>query len=129
MKLATPFITSDVVALEHLKQAPEAFEGLYQGTIAAPNNVVFDSLKKRYAARFKKQLSLDWYVAVGYDCIKLLAEAARLEDGSAEGVKRGLYRVKDFQGATGPISINLQGSSPQCERMHQVRNGGWQIVE
>lgn len=122
-KLSATIISSDIIADEHISKAPEAFEGIYQTGLVDPKSEPFERLLHAYKKKFGHDMTLPWFVAVGYDSVKLLLLARATRGMSAEQIKNGLYDIRDFQGASGTISFNDKGSSPQLERMYRIKQG------
>ena len=68
-------------------------------------------------------------MAVGYDAVGLIRQAcATANIAKGEDLKRALYTIKNYKGASSDISINEKGSSPQYEHMYQLRNGKFILV-
>lgn len=123
LKFARPVVSCNIVSDEHLQTAPAAFEGLFQTMVPDPNNSTFVQLRRTYEMRFKKRLSLPWFVATGYDAARMIGAAVNNAGPQSEDIARGLYRIQDFPGANGQISISATGSWPQHEQVYQIQNG------
>ncbi|MEX0595935.1 MAG: ABC transporter substrate-binding protein, partial [Candidatus Paceibacterota bacterium] len=106
-------MTSDIITQENLLQNPEAFEGIYQTNLKDPENKIFKKIQGTYQAKFKKDLTLGWFVAIGYDGVMLLAEAIKVAGLDSKKITAAMYDIKNFPGASSEISINKKGSSPQ----------------
>lgn len=58
-----------------------------------------------------------------YDAIMLIAQAMRKYGTDAKSIKRGLYEVKNFQGASGNITIDQNGDVVQPMMIMTIRDG------
>lgn len=121
--MKAPVISSDVIADEHIAKAPGAFEGVYQTAIKDPQNDRSSELFNRYQLKFKRPVTMPWFVSTGYDGVMLLAAAIEKGGADSERIKRQLYAVRDFQGATQNFTFNDKGSAPQMAGMTQVKSG------
>ena len=45
-----------------------------------------------------------------------------------EQIAKAMYKVQNFEGAAGNVSINEKGSSNKLERIFQVQNGKMVLV-
>lgn len=116
-------IGSDTVTDEHIAQAPQAFEGVFQTNLPIPDSEIYEELSNRYKKRFSKEITLPWFVAMGYDAVRVLGHALRSADGDAARARNELYQVRNFSGATSRITFNERGSAPQFPRMYKVEKG------
>jgi branched-chain amino acid transport system substrate-binding protein len=124
-----PIIASDIIAAEHINQAPQVFEGVYQTNAPAPDGQAFPHLKALYRKKFQREPTLPLFVAWGYDGIRLLTSAVSKVGPKSEAIKDYLYTIAGFPGASSTISFNREGSSPVIERMFVIRGGRFEIVE
>ncbi len=122
-QLSSAIIISSVITDEHISQAPGVLEGIYQTQLLNLQSAANELLAKSYKAKFNRNITMPWYVAVGHDAVKIMHEAVKRGGSNSEGIKRALYSIKDYPGASSSISINERGSSPQFERMHRIRDG------
>ncbi len=122
-------ITSDVVAEEHIKQSPNSFEGIYQTNLADPSSKSFDNLKEMYRKKYKKEITLGWFVSIGYDAIMIFAEAIKKADSSSVKIQKELYKIKNFKGVSSTFTINEKGSSPQYPSMFHLIQGKFVKLE
>ncbi|MFO0761356.1 MAG: ABC transporter substrate-binding protein [Byssovorax sp.] len=92
-----------------LNDAGAEMEGAYFTNHYAPD-VPWDSAKAfraAYMARFKRDPS--GLAAMGYDAAKLLADAiGRAKENTSEGIRAAIQDTKNFQGATGVITIDAE---------------------
>lgn len=114
-------VTSDIIVDEHISKAPDAFEGIYQTGLENPDSAVYKNLEKLYKEKYQKDISLPWFVAVGYDSMQLLGKAISIAGNNSERIKEELYKIQNYSGASTTISINQNGSSPQYEKMYQIK--------
>ena len=127
-RLGSTVVTSDIIADEHIVKAPEAFEGIYQTGLLDPNSEVYSRLAAAYKTKFGREVTMPWFVAVGYDAMVVLNKV--IKDGATSGseIKKALYALKNHQGASATIAFNEKGSSPQLEHMYQIRSGQLQLA-
>ena len=121
-----PVVSSDIITDEHVGQAPEVFEGVYQTGISDPENQRYQLLQKQYQARFSKPLTLPWFVATGYDAVMRVAQIFAENGVEGTKIRDGLYSLKDYPGACRSYSFNELGSAPDFETMFQIRQGRFQ---
>ncbi len=124
-----PIISCNIISDEHLRQAPQAFEGIYHTMIRDPDSKTYEKLHGLYLQKFKKPITLKWFVAVGYDAANMLIHSLSINKASPSEIKKELYQISDFKGATGTITINARGSAPQLESLYQIRKGKFVAVE
>jgi branched-chain amino acid transport system substrate-binding protein len=65
-----PVVSSDVIAEEHIRQAPVVFEGIYQSQMKDPSGPDFERVAIAYQKRFNKAMTLAWFVCTAYDGVK-----------------------------------------------------------
>jgi len=121
-----PIISSDIITDEYIREAPEAFEGIYQSVVPDPQSDKYLEFEAKYIKQFKKHPDHPWFAAVGYDAVKLFYQALIADSNETnyrEKIKNDLYRIKDFKGASAVITINEKGSSPQNEVMFKIVGG------
>ena len=77
----------------------------------------FDALtdgQKEFAEKYKTKYGKEpgdylFYNVLGYDGLMVLAEAIKNSDGTGAGIKDALYKIQNFDGLSGPISIDETG--------------------
>lgn len=121
--ISSKIITGAIVTKEHVRQFPIVFEGVYRSEIRDPNSSEAKKLFETYRKKFKKPVTLPWYVATGYDSIKLLAESIKKSSTNSIKVKDYLYCIKNFKGASKNITISSGGSAPTYEKIFKISNG------
>lgn len=91
----------------------------------------FDALteqQKHFAESYKQKFSKEagdylFYNVLGYDGLMILAEAMKESDLSGPSIKAAIYRIKDFPGLSGPISIDPTGINRDTKSA-MVKYGG-----
>ena len=63
------------------------------------------------------------YGATAFDGIKLIALAIQNGDATAEGIKKALYKVKDFPGVTGKTTFDSDGIAVKPVNFTILKNG------
>jgi branched-chain amino acid transport system substrate-binding protein len=121
--VSAPIITADVLSEDFISKTPQIFENSYQTAVPHPNGPAFGALQTLYRDRHKKEMSLPWFVAVGFDTATLLSHAIKSVGADSVKITQWLYTVKDFAGASSNITISAAGSSPQRPEMYRVKAG------
>ncbi|MDC0358733.1 ABC transporter substrate-binding protein [Oligoflexia bacterium] len=123
LQITVPIISSDVIGAEHIANATNAFEGIYQTQSADPHTPEAKQVLEIYKKRFDKEAAFPLFTAWGWDGVMLIADAVEAGARTSEEITEALYEVRNYQGASGPISINAFGSSRMEVNMFQVRKG------
>lgn len=118
-----PIISSDVIAEEHIRQAPAVFEGIYQSQMKDPSGLAFARVALAYQKRFKKEMTLPWFVCTGYDSGKLLSFCAKKVGTIPAAVRDCIAETTNLSGVTQTFSFNPGGSSPQTESIFRLHKG------
>jgi branched-chain amino acid transport system substrate-binding protein len=109
-------------ANELLADAGDDLEGAYFTNHYAPD-VPWDNAKSfrvKYNERFKREPSSA--AAMGYDAAKLLADAmGRAKDESPDAIRQAIQETKNFQGATGNITIDAERNADKPIVVVQVK--------
>lgn len=79
----------------------------------------FDSAtpeQEQFAEKYKQKYNKEpgdylFYNVLGYDGMMVAAQALKDSDLSGEGIKDALYKIKDFPGLSGRITIDETGIS------------------
>jgi branched-chain amino acid transport system substrate-binding protein len=107
---------------ELLSDAGDELEGAYFTNFYAPD-VPWASAKEfrvNYTARFHRDPSSN--AAMGYDAAKLLADAiGRSKDGSPDAIRQAIQDTKEFQGATGAITIDAERNADKPVIVVQIK--------
>lgn len=127
--LTQPIITSDNLNEEILKNAGTVVEGIYQTQVGDPDSGAFKQFLAEYEKKFQKPATLPLYVAWAYDSVMLYAKAISEVGVNPQKIKDALYKVKDYDGASGIITFNQAGSSPKLVGMFRVIGGKLMPVE
>ncbi len=80
----------------------------------------FDTAYQPFTGRLPI-LALTAYPA--YDSANLVLQAAASTDGSAKAIQRALYQVKDYQGISGVLTMNADGTARLLEVIYQLKAG------
>jgi branched-chain amino acid transport system substrate-binding protein len=123
LNFSIPVITSDNLNDETIKIAGQYLEGVYQTQVADPTQSATAEMAEKYKSKYQKPCTMPLFVGWGYDAVKLIALAASKGDGTPQSIQKELYKIKNYQGASGVISINEKGSSPMLVNMYQIKNG------
>lgn len=128
LNLPAKIITGAIVTKEHVQTVPDAFEGVYRSEIRDPNTDEAKRLFEKYTEKFNKGVTLPWYVATGYDAVMLIS--ASMRNGATEPIKlkKYLYTIKNFSGASKEITISEGGSSPTYEKIYRISNGEFKFI-
>jgi branched-chain amino acid transport system substrate-binding protein len=111
---------------EVLKVAGKAAEGVYYSYPAYnpdSQNAAVRSFVEAYQTKFTDKP--DIYAALSYDAAKLLANAIYLTGNDAEAIKKYLYSVRDYDGATGLTSFDSNGDVVKNLGIKRVKNGAF----
>lgn len=123
LNLNIPHITSDILTPDILAAAKSEYEGVYQTQGADPDFPATRAMKEKFRKSFGKDPEMPSFTAWGYDGVGLIAEAIKKGAKSSEEIARGLYQIKDYDGAFGSTTINERGSAPKYAKLYQVRAG------
>ena len=106
-----------------------------EGVIYTSSNLFDTSLASErensfYGKYLKKyDMAPNIYAATAYDAVYLIALAHENTDGSGEAMKNFLYRIKDYQGASGLINFDATGSARKPVFLKTVRDGKFVIYQ
>ena len=93
------------------------FTNHYSPDMPSPNSQAF---VKKYTERFKREPSS--LAAQGYDAALLLADAmTRAKTDTPEGIRDAIAETKNFQGATGAITINAERNADKPIVIVQIK--------
>lgn len=108
---------------ELLKDAGTEMEGAYFTNHYAPD-VPWENSRKfveKYKTRFNRDPASN--AAQGYDAARLLADAiGRSKGDTAEAIRDAIADTKNFQGATGTITINAERNADKPIVIVQIKN-------
>jgi branched-chain amino acid transport system substrate-binding protein len=128
MRYEGQVVTSDILTEQMLAETKEATEGVYQTSIADPEGVQTEHMRKLYRDFYGKEIGNTLFVAWGYDAVHMLVAAAK-KTGSGEDINDALYTLENFPGASATISITEGGSSPMLASMFVVQDETFLLVE
>lgn len=126
-KFSQPIISTDVITEDNLKEGGAIFEGVYQSMTADPSFAATQAMLQNFRQYFGRDCQQVLLSSWGYDGVKLLA-AAYNKAGSTDGMKDELYKLTDFQGASGPIAFSPAGSAPKAPSIFRVQNSRFESV-
>lgn len=127
-KVTAPVLSSDVIAEEHISKAPTAFEGIFQSQMKDPSGPEFERLAALYLKKFKRPMTLPWFVATAYDGVNLITSCATKAGAIAGAVRNCIADTKGLPGVSQTFEFTEGGSSPQVESVFQVRDGTFVYV-
>ncbi|MBX7142940.1 MAG: ABC transporter substrate-binding protein [Oligoflexia bacterium] len=126
-KFEQPVVSTDIITEDNLVAASALFEGVFQSMTADPMYSATRAMLDSYREYFGRECQQILLTAWGYDGIRVLAEAFK-KAASSDLMKEELYKLKDFEGATGRIAFSSVGSSPRVPSMFKVVDGKFSRV-
>jgi branched-chain amino acid transport system substrate-binding protein len=126
-ELKIPLITSDILDKELFDAGGDLFEGIYQSQSSNPDFPATKLMLEAYRKKYSKDPDYLMYTSWAYDGIMILAEAIKNGGMDREKIKESIYKIKDFQGASGVISFTTDGSAPREVKIYNV-NGQKLVV-
>lgn len=120
-------ITSDILDSETALANPELFEGVFTSQVADPDSKETDHYIHQYKKYYKEDPKKIVIGAWAYDSVMVYHDAfmkqERKEDlDKKESFVKSLYTT-DYQGASGHIKFNPEGSSKTIPQMFVVKSG------
>lgn len=109
--LDQPVLTSDILTKSHIEAMGEAATNIYQTQARTPN---IDTLSSAYRKKYGDKPEQPLFVAWGYDAVQILYQT--------QGTTEQLYNIT-YQGFSGVVDFNENGSSKTYERVHELVNG------
>ncbi|HEC99292.1 MAG TPA: hypothetical protein ENN18_02775 [Proteobacteria bacterium] len=111
-----------------LKTAGTSANGVVFTMPAEPTGKAYESFSKKFKSKFKEDAS--YSSAVAYDCVYLLAEAIKNSNLSGEHTKSALYKIRNYQGASGVIGFDANGDVTTKEfTIIKIDNGEYMPVK
>ncbi len=104
--------------------AQEAAEGIIYASSAfnpASENEVVRNFIQKYNDAYGHEP--EFIAANSYDALKMVVMAVNKYGYNSEGIKRGLYEIKDFNGAGGITSFDAQGEVSKSLILKTIKNG------
>ncbi len=112
-------------APEFLSIGGDAVEGAVYSThftAEAPVTPMSDEFLKEYEAKFSKQANA--FAALGYDAYMVIIDAIERGDSADPiAIRDQLADTKDFVGATGIITLDVNGDAVKSAVINQVKDG------
>ena len=124
--LSVKLFGNDVFATQAIiDQAPELFEG---AVIAAPHFDESNPLTKKFIENYNKRYGTQHlphgiWTAESYDAVFLVKKCIEEYGELPDQVKRCLYNIKDFVGASGKISIDQNGDGIREYYLKTIKKG------
>jgi branched-chain amino acid transport system substrate-binding protein len=124
LKINLPVIGNEYFSVKPVVQNPDA-EGVitvtYKYDAGAP---AFKELIAQYEKGYGTILGEDIYIALAYDGFDVLAQAISACNGTdPECIKSELYKMKDFPGVSGNITIDEKGDTAREFVLKRVTGG------
>ncbi|MCO6432308.1 MAG: ABC transporter substrate-binding protein [Deltaproteobacteria bacterium] len=129
LNITKPLLTSDILDIELFNEGGDLFEGVYQTMSGDPDSPQTKAMIEEYKKKFGRSPDFIMFTAWAYDAVRLIGLAARNGEASRENVKKGLYAVSGYSGASGAITFNSAGSAPRPVTMYIVRSRALVPVE
>ncbi|MBT3406219.1 ABC transporter substrate-binding protein [Candidatus Woesearchaeota archaeon] len=114
-----------IVTSDMLDQNPELVEGvMFAEPAFDEKNPLFVDFKAKYNALFGEMTGLPpFYHSATYDAVYVLAEAMKLHGDDSEAIKNYLYTIRDRQGASGVLTMDVNGDPLFEYNVKVVKNG------
>jgi branched-chain amino acid transport system substrate-binding protein len=125
------FLVGDlVITTPELLSKYKIFEGAIGATFGVDeSNTKYMSLLSEYKAKYGKDVPYSGYAQTIYDSVYLVADAVKEVGNDGEKVAEWLHSVKDWQGASGSITINSEGDRIGGHQAKIVKNGKAEIYK
>lgn len=128
LEIKQPFYANTAPAIpQFMDIAGPAANGAYGGAYYLAGSIETET-GKNFLAKWRAKYNRDpsQYEGMGYDVTYVLSEAIRRADQAGklnrEGVRDAIYAIKDFEGATGKISIRDNGDVDRPLPFFQLRD-------
>ncbi len=106
-----------------IQTAGNAAEG-FQFTVASPGTTAFE---EKFRSKFNAGLLV--CTSYGYDAAKIAGEVLKKAGNDGTAIKNELYKVRDFNGASGTISFDSNGDRTNAAYIiKEVKNGKFEVV-
>ena len=112
LKWELPLLVTDVVGndAEIVEKNSELLEGALTAELSVSvSNEKFEQLAKNYELKYKEELSFQGYAQVEYDTVFMIKDAITEVGYDANKIASWFRSVKDWQGASGSITLNKDG--------------------
>lgn len=89
-----------------------------------------DEKTKSFVARYKARTGKDpdFFSLNSYDALMLIIKAGNKYGFTSEGIKKGLYEIKDYQGVSGKLSFDENGEVLKDFAVKEIKNGEFVFV-
>lgn len=126
------FLISDVIAGDPVTIAE--YVTLLEGGLAAEfgvdnNNPKFREVIDAYVAKYAVEPPFQAYVQAEYDAVFLVAEAVREVGYDGKKIAAWLHNVRNWQGASGLLSIGENGDPTAGHRLETIKDGKVEVVQ
>ena len=113
--------SSNMASNEFISNAGALAEGIFVSDLS-------ESTASAYQERFSRRFHRPWpgltsCASVAYDALQLLADGIRKVGPDPVKIKDYLYSIKDFPGASGPITFDANGDLTRKHRVFRIRKG------
>jgi branched-chain amino acid transport system substrate-binding protein len=86
-----------------------------------------EAFENKYKQRYER--TSDLFSGNGYDAVHIVAEAIKLGEYSADGIKNALFTIKDFPGVTGNTSFDENGDVLKPVSIKKIQDGHFVYFE
>ena len=108
---------------ELVKLGGDALEDLLTFTLFFPKDPRPEVQNFIAAYQTANQTAPNWFAAIGYDTMKLLADAIKQGGAERKAIQQALAAVKEYSGVTGKFTFSEQGDVIREYTLLQVKNG------
>ena len=112
LKWELPLLVTDVVGndAEIVEKNSKLLEGALTAELSVSvSNERFEQLAKNYELKYKEELSFQGYAQTEYDTVFMIKDAITEVGYDADKIANWFRSVKDWQGASGSITLNKNG--------------------
>lgn len=119
-----PIVANEYFAFKEVVANPDA-EGVFVSQYQYdPNASAFKDLISTYEQKYGKQPSQEIYTALAYDGYNVLFKAiSECENDDPECIKSELYKIKNFSGVSGNITIDQKGDTQREFVLRKIQGG------
>jgi branched-chain amino acid transport system substrate-binding protein len=88
------------------------------------NNPATVSFVQNFMKKYNREPGI--FQAHGYDSLKIIAEAIKKAGGvGSDSIRKALFDIKNYEGATGIMSFDINGDVEKGSRILEVKNGAF----
>lgn len=117
-------LTGDGLTQDIIDAAGEASDSIYLTNLHVEQSSKLDKLIESYKEKYGEDPIDPVILSLGYDSVFVIIESVK--QGS---ISDGLYKIKDYKGVSGTITINENGGSERAERIFQVQDGHSVLIQ